>query len=80
MIELLIDAFDPQAFLANLIGEATNDASAKAVFFAIKSFGIALLGMASNLRQPGMSAKRSVSKHRKRKPKRFLKRSVRRRV
>ncbi len=79
MIELLINSFEPQAFLANLIGEATNDASAKAAFFAIKSVGIALLGMASNLRRPGATVKRRALKLRKRKSKLPANHPVRRR-
>ncbi len=79
MIELLINSFEPQAFLTNLIEEATNDASAKAAFFAIKSVGIALLGMASNLRRPGATVKRRALKPRKRKSKLPAKHPVRRR-
>ncbi|MBN9498994.1 MAG: hypothetical protein J0H39_19760 [Alphaproteobacteria bacterium] len=79
MIELLMGAFEPQAFLANLIGEATNDVSAKAAFFAVKSVGVALLGMASNSRRPGAAAKRVTSKSQKRKVKSSVKRPPRRR-
>ncbi len=79
MIELLINAVEPQAFFLNLVGEATNDVSAKAAFFAIKSVGIALLGMTSNLRRPGATVKRRALKPRKRKSKLPAKHSVHRR-
>lgn len=79
MIEMLVNAFEPQAFIASLIGEATNDASAKAAFVAIKSVGVALLGMASNLRRPVVATKCITSKKQKRNSKASVKRSIRRR-
>ncbi len=48
MLELLVNAFEPQAFFGNLISEVANDGSAKAAFFALKSLGVAIFGMASN--------------------------------
>jgi hypothetical protein len=48
MLELLVNAFEPQAFFSNLIGEVANDGSAKAAFIALKSLGVAIFGMTSS--------------------------------
>ncbi len=79
MFEMLMNAFEPQVFFANLIGEVTNDVSATAAVFAIKSFGTALLGMASNFNRSSELGKRITLRSRKRNPKSSVKRSARHR-
>ncbi len=79
MVELLMNAFEAEAFINALVGEATNEISAKAAYFAIKSVGIAIFGMTANLRRPVTTAKRVALKTRKRKPASSMKRASRRR-
>jgi hypothetical protein len=79
MIEVVFNAFEAQAFIDALVGEATNELSAKAAFFAFKSVGVAILGMTANFRRPTVASKSIALKIRKRKPASAMKRASRRR-
>ena len=69
MLELFVNAFEPQAFFSNLIGEVANDGSAKAAFLALKSLGVAIFGMASNFNRTRTAKERPARKKRSRKAK-----------
>jgi hypothetical protein len=79
MLELLVNAFEPQAFLSNLIGEVANDGSAKAAFFALKSLGVAIFGMTSSFNQTRTAKGQPARKKRPRKTKSSSRSPVRRR-
>lgn len=78
MLELLVNAFEPEAFLSNLIGEVANDGSAKAAFFALKSLGVAIFGMASNSNRTRTAKGQPARKKRSRKAKSSSRTPVRR--
>lgn len=69
MLDLFVNAFEPQAFFGNLIGEVANDGSAKAAFFALKSLSVAIFGMASNSNRNRTEKGRPARKKRSRKVK-----------